>query len=219
MKDKTPTITGSGLPANVVPSKDWRAAMKASGGSLDPPQTRRTGGATHAMLLVDLSGSMASLLDQARRGAMAFARECVASGRFVGLIGFGTTARLLQAGCRDPALIERAFPSTTWGSTALHLALDMAAEHLPRPCRGHAICVVTDAYPDDPEAALTSATRLKALGVDILTIGVEGADQAFLSALASRAALATRSTPQQLAVSMKQSAQLLLGGGPARERD
>ncbi len=211
MKDSLPFVPGPKR-SDIAPSKDWRAAVKASGGTLDPTQNARRNAGGHALLVVDFSGSMASAMDQARRGALEFARECVASARLVGLIGFGSMARLLQPACRDPALIERAFPRETWGSTGLHLAIDLAAKHLPQPCRGHAICVVTDAFPDDPKAALAAADRLKALGVDILTIGVEGADQDFLRKLASRTELATQSTPAQLAIAMKRSAQLLLIG-------
>lgn len=204
-------------PSKIIPSADWRVAVKARGGNLDAARMSVSAAGSTVMLAVDFSGSMSDLLGEAQRGAIAFAKECVSAGRRVGLIGFGSDARLLQAPSRDPSLIERAFPHDTWGSTAMHAAIYLAAEQLPKPARGHAICIVTDGFPDDEGAALATADKLKRDGVDILTIGVDGADQEFLRKLASRSQLATKASPQRLAHDMKQSAQLLLGvSSPSR---
>lgn len=163
------------------------------------------------MLLVDMSSSMSGpLLMQARRGARNFAQECGQSGRAVGLIGFGSEPVLLQPPCRDPALVEQALPEHASGSTAMHLAIDLAVRQLQPPLRGHALCVVTDGEPDDEEAALAAGARAKALGIDIITIGVEGANAAFLAKLASRSGLAARSSMKSLAGDMKGLARLLL---------
>lgn len=55
------------------------------------------------------------------------------------------------------------------GSTALHMALDMAVAADP----GH-VLVISDGHPDNPHAALQAADRLKSAQIDVIYCGPDG---------------------------------------------
>jgi molecular chaperone DnaK len=181
--------------SEIVPSSDWRKAAAISSKRSEQLAKERA----VVILLIDVSESMSGKpLEQARRGAIEFSRVCVRDGRSVGLISFGSEPKLLQIPCKNLDALDRALPKTINGSTAMHLALDLAVGQLKPPHRGQAICLVTDGYPDDADLAMKAANRAKALGIDISTISIESADAEFLSRLASKPNLSVRTTHKAL---------------------
>jgi Mg-chelatase subunit ChlD len=74
-----------------------------------------------------------------------------------------------------------------------------------------AVVVVTDGQPNNSEDALRSAAVLKQNGVEILCIGTDDADKAFLDQLATRKDLAVHVKAESIRTSVGQAANLLLG--------
>lgn len=138
-------------------------------------------------VLLDCSGSMAGgeKLTQAKSGIVDFAMGSWKKGYEVGLISFTSSAKLILRAADDLDNFRRALsklrPS---GSTNMADALDLAHEHLGKE-GNRQILLTTDGMPDNQEATLKAAKRVKDSGATILTIGTDDADLAFLKLLAS----------------------------------
>lgn len=163
------------------------------------------------LLLIDVSGSMSGQkLEQAKQGAIDFARSAYKRGCATALAAFGSEASIL---C-DPTVDSAEFGSKVNdldidGSTNLAAGLDLAAtfSHL------NAVVVVTDGQPDSQVEALRAANLLKERGIDILCIGTYDADHSFLAQLATRSDLALHVDAQNLRTSIGEASTLLLGSG------
>jgi Mg-chelatase subunit ChlD len=185
-------------------SDDGRLVIKLPGGAEQPLPKRQQ---RYAFLLIDCSGSMnGSKLSEATQGASTFAVDAQQKNYSVGLIRFATDATLLCQ-LNEPLSTLRAAISAlrTEGSTNMADAIRLATEEL-KPCAGaRAIVIATDGMPDDAVGTIRAADDAKALGIDIIAIGTEDADQHLLSTIASRSDLAV----------MVQAAQLKAGIGSA----
>src|SRR3954453_7348875 len=102
-----------------------------------------------AVILLDTSGSMAELSGSRRRIDLLqdVFDAVLPSVPGAHVIGFNTIPTLLVRGARLPEPV---------GGTAMHLAL-LEAEKL----RPSSVVVVSDGQPDDPNAALAAAQRLR----------------------------------------------------------
>jgi len=89
----------------------------------------------------------------------------------------------------------------------MHEGLRLASSLGPRA--GDTIVVVTDGAVDDPKSTLALGTKLKASGVEILAIGTDDADKAFLSQLASRPDLGMKVVSSQLRQAITDASKLL----------
>jgi Ca-activated chloride channel homolog len=163
------------------------------------------------LLLIDTSGSMTGdKLSQAKSGAIDFSRSATHSGYATGLAVFADRAAMV---C-DPTVQSTSFEKKVaavrvgivGGSTNLAAGLDLAGKfkHLA------AVVVVTDGQPNSCEDALRSAAALKQKGVEILCIGTDDADKAFIDQLATRKELALHVVADDIRSSIGQATQLLL---------
>lgn len=168
----------------------------------------------NVLLLIDTSGSMAGTkIAQAKQGAVDFARQAEAQHCSTALAVFGGRAAMVT----DPALgssaperkLRAIHPGIVGYSTNLAAGLDLAAKFASL----YAVVVVTDGMPDSQSSALSSASRLKDRGIEILCIGTDDADWAFLDQLATRSDFAMVVQPEDLGASMEGASRLLLGGG------
>ena len=139
-------------------------------------------------LLIDTSSSMyGEKIDQAKAGALDFAKSAVLKGYLVGIIVFNDAAYLICEPTRDVSSIaEKIKKLMAMGSTNLTHALRIASEKLlKRP--GYRLAVVaTDGCPSDPNSALEIAGKMKQDKIEILAISTEDANQDFLAKLVSR---------------------------------
>jgi Mg-chelatase subunit ChlD len=172
-----------------------------------------------AVLLIDASSSMAGhKLGFAVQGATDFAETAIRSGMKVGVVAFSSEAVGLIEPSGDGGQVAAASRRCrAEGSTNLYAGLALAWQMLsagssPR----RSIVLVTDGEPDDEGAALAIASQIKANGGEILTIGTEDANHAFLKLLASQAGFAQHVSPTQLAGTIKATAKLLGLGGPSK---
>ena len=163
-------------------------------------------------LLLDVSGSMEDKLCQAKSGALGFAKDAIGKGYAVGVILFGSSASLLSPPCNDlsslKVYIEKISIS---GSTNMAHAIQLGVEQHQGKHGQRVLVIVTDGAPDDREATLDAAKIAKVAGIDIITIGTDGADIQFLKLLASRTELAMAVAQNRLAVGMASAAKLLIG--------
>lgn len=164
--------------------------------------------------VIDVSGSMAgNPLDQARRGFVDFARDAINSRYEVGLIAFGDNAEEVSRSTKDlPTLTRAAQNLAIKGTTNMAAGIELATTRLDSVRHERVIFLVTDGAPKDHAATFKAAELAKRSGIDIMTLGTEGADHAFLKQIASREALAQRATVATLQIGMASSAKLLLGG-------
>lgn len=139
-------------------------------------------------LLVDTSSSMfGEKINQAKAGALDFARSAVLKGYIVGVIVFNDTASLICEPTRDVSSItDKIQRLMAIGSTNLTDALKIASEKLLKKPGYRAAVVATDGCPNDPCSALEIAGKMKKDKIEILAISTEDADQNFLAKLVSR---------------------------------
>jgi Ca-activated chloride channel homolog len=164
------------------------------------------------LLLIDTSGSMTGdKISQARTGAIDFSISATKSGYATGLAVFADRAAMV---C-DPTVQSAAFEKKVaavrvgivGGGTNLAAGLDLAGKFTELT----AVVIVTDGQPNSCDDALRSAAVLKRRGIEILCIGTDDADKAFLDQLATRKELALHVGAQNIRNSIEQATQLLLG--------
>jgi Mg-chelatase subunit ChlD len=168
----------------------------------------------YVYLVVDCSGSMAGdKLLQAKKGALNFAKDALAGGYFTGLIQFHSSSKLICEPSKDVRLLENKLNNIELGDTT-HMAdaIRLANKKL-KGMRGNlSMVIVTDGMPNgpgDPQATLAAAKIAKNDGIDIITIGTDDADYAFLKQLASRSELSTKVSRDNLAKAIASASKLL----------
>lgn len=177
--------------------KNWVKRLEASSGK--PVTTRRS--SKNVYLLVDCSGSMAegNKIEQAKKGAIGFAREALGMEYSVGLIQFASHAEhLLEPRGELGSLTITVQNLSAGGSTNMAAAIKIARDNLSEKVGKKVICLVTDGMPDDKKAALEAANELRTQGIEIMTIGTDDADKEFLEELATRKELSCKVVREQL---------------------
>jgi Mg-chelatase subunit ChlD len=186
--------------------KTGRLSLRAHGVETEV-QSRRP----NALLLIDTSGSMAGgKIEQARNGAMDFAHSAIARGYATAAAIFAERAAMVCDPTVDAAhftrKIARLDVGLVGGTTDLAAGL-ILANKFPELA---VVVIVTDgATPQEP--ALRVATVLKDKGVEIICIGTDDADKAFLRRLATRSNLATHVLSQDLRSAISDASHLLRG--------
>ena len=166
-----------------------------------------------AVILVDVSGSMAALEGSRRRVDILtdILRQVLPGAPGARVIAFSSLPQELLG--IEPVQLHLPEPA---GGTALHLALQGLADG-PRPDR---IVVITDGQVDDPGAALSAARRLAPVTIDTFYCGSDGDARAlgFLRALSLAGGTGRGITgPRSLTQAAALAAELRLRlAGPAR---
>jgi Mg-chelatase subunit ChlD len=162
------------------------------------------------LLLIDTSGSMSGdNIEQARNGAIDFSTSATRRGYATALAVFGDRAAMVCDPTVETAALARKVKSINVGivgeGTDLAAGLDLAGKFKNLA----AVVVVTDGEPNSQEDALRSAAVLKQKGVEILCIGTDDADEAFLDELATRKDLAVHVQASTVGTAIRDSARLL----------
>ncbi len=168
-------------------------------------------------LVIDCSASMAGdKLTQAKRGALDFATEARTKGYSIGLIQFESSATHICEPQRELSVLRRYVDELKLGGTTdMAGGIRLAANKLQdESSRLRAMLVVTDGQPDSREDALSEAEQAKRHKIDIITIGTDDADRAFLKRLASRTELSVMVSSHQLAEGIASTAKMLPAATP-----
>lgn len=170
-------------------------------------------------ILIDNSGSMVpwgydekvNKLDQAKKGAIEYARSAVDKKYQIGVINFESSVELLVRPTNevDEKFINAINSLQGGGGTNLTDALLLAQRSLKGWKNKKVIMVVTDGMPDDSFTALKVADTLKRSGVQIQAIGTDGARQEFLDKLVSKVGLGQLVSGERLALGMGEMAKNL----------
>jgi len=162
-----------------------------------------------AILVIDRSGSMAGAKTAfASSGAWDFSQSALEKGYRIATIDFATGASITCGPSRRPDDVRRGcFADSITGSTEMHKGLELVISLAPRA--GDTVVVVTDGAVDEPRSALALGARLKTTGVQILAIGTDDADKAFLSQLASRPDLGIMVASRSLRQAITDASKLL----------
>lgn len=143
-------------------------------------------------ILIDTSISMrwgygeVDKMKQAKDGTLEYARTAIGKKYKVGVMEFADRPRLIlppqdKIDENFQNAVESLRPS---GGTNLTDAIRLAQSKLLGRSK-RAIMVVTDGQPNNPESALQAANDCKRIGIQILAIGTDDADQDFLNKLTS----------------------------------
>ena len=162
-------------------------------------------------LLIDTSGSMGSGgIQQACLGAFGFAEQAIKSGYKVGVINFASGASICCQPSHSADEIKRSLQHCdAGGSTDMTAAISLALQRLSGRDGRRAICIVTDGEPNDQRSAIETAKSAATDGIEIITIGVEGANETFLRLIATKAELSKPVKRTALAASITKAAGLL----------
>jgi len=134
-------------------------------------------------LVIDSSESMGEgdKLEQAKKGAIDFAKDAKTKGYSVGLIKFDSIATHLCEPQREISVLARYLRAIEAGNTTnMADAIHLAYQKLKDRKGSRVIVVVTDGMPDSEEDALETAKKAKNNKVDIITIGTDDADSLLL---------------------------------------
>lgn len=177
-----------------IVKSDKRVAISQGGIKIQREKKPITGELTKigfVYLVVDCSGSMSGQkLEQAKKGALNFAKDAFTKNYSTGLVQFESTATHLCDPQRDIEALRRCLRTIeAGGTTNMADAVRLTTEKLKDKAGFRVMVVVTDGMPDDKEAALRAAKQAKDNRIDIITIGTDDADEEFLKKLASRTEL------------------------------
>jgi Mg-chelatase subunit ChlD len=154
---------------------------------------------------------MGSKLEQAKRGAIDFAQEALRSGYRIALVSFDCDAQIHLEPTGDAGAVEAAVSRlSTGGSTNMTAGLRTAGD-LVGGSGARVVCVATDGAPNSRRSAIETASGLRSRGIDIMAVGTEDADQAFLSRIVSREELARAVRSEELQAGIGSMARLLPG--------
>ena len=167
------------------------------------------------MLLMDVSASMAGEpLFQAQSAAREFLDKCDFTRTEVGLVSFSDQV-VLQTEATDNARKVRAALDRLEadGTTDLGGAIELARHRLNRLDRLRYMVILTDGYPDAPEATVLEAVRARGDGIEIVAIGTGAADLAYLQRLASTEAGSIFAPGRELVGAFGHIARMIAQGG------
>lgn len=163
-------------------------AHRLAAGAVTLEDLARNRAPMNVVLLIDCSGSMyGANIEAARQAALSFAERSLGPNRQISVVAFpGGVVCPLTADVKR--LRESVGALTPIGSTPLAEGLASARELMKTRAGVQRVFVVlTDGHPDDPEAAVTEAHRIRTNGGRIVTIGVgQHVRPEFLTSLASR---------------------------------
>jgi Mg-chelatase subunit ChlD len=156
----------------------------------------------NAFLLIDTSGSMnGSRINEAKDGAIKYAKDVLTKGFSPGIITFGASIYYgseesqvkLVIDCQDH--VNGDFQNIinnlkAGGSTPMTEAIQLATVELMRKKGRKIICIVTDGDPDNVNSAVAAASIAKEQGIEIFAVGVDGARQDVLDQLVSKKGMA-----------------------------
>jgi molecular chaperone DnaK (HSP70) len=141
-----------------------------------------------AALLIDCSGSMSGRrIDEAKESCADFARLVGdLPGARVGLVSFASGARIEAPLSEAPGpVVAAARRLSVYGGTDLSAGLEAAPKLFDRDDGRRVIVVVTDGEPNSTDSARAAAAACHAAGIEIVTVGVSGADMAFLGSIST----------------------------------
>lgn len=154
-----------------------------------------------------LSGKTA--LDVAKVEAIEFANKARAQRYLTGLVSFDDNARIIRSPGEKIPFAESVAALEVGGSTNMAAGIFVAYTTLQQAQGEKAMVIISDGLPDDEEKAISAAKSAKAFGVRIITIGVPGANEAFLKKIASASELAALTEFEKLADAMDEAVKLL----------
>ncbi len=165
----------------------------------------------YVYLVIDTSGSMSGdKLEQAKKGALDFARDAFRKEYEVGLISFNSIAKLICEPTYDIKLLKsRIFDMDSTGSTNMAEAIKLAHAQLRKYHNTKVIVIATDGAPDNEQEAITEGVKAKKDNIDIITIGTDDANQSFLKRLASRSELGKKVTREVFSQAISSASNLL----------
>lgn len=161
------------------------------------------------LILIDNSGSMwESKLNQAKAGAIEFARKSLEQDYSVGVITFETNCNYLIKFTDkiDEKFEKKINKIESKGGTNLTDAIKMATCYFTNSRVKRTIMIVTDGMPNNPITALEAAKDAKRLGIKIMIIGTDDAKQEFLDQLVSEEGLGQLVASSRLQLGMGEMA-------------
>ena len=166
-----------------------------------------------AYLVIDCSTSMSGdKLNQAINGAKQFIVDAKTKEYIVGLIQFDSSATHLCEPRKELSVLYRYLESmSASGSTNMTDAILLATEKLVNRKEARVMVIITDGAPDNRDTAISAAQEAKNLGIEIIAIGTDDADQAFLKKIASMKFLGIKVPSAQFGQAIASAAKLLLG--------
>ncbi len=199
----------AGAPAGAPAVRYGGGPLRRAAGALVGRRERLRG---TVYLVLDHSASMADegKMPQLVRGAVRFFYEAWRRRYAVGVIGFASGARVLSGATRDPARFQRClFALRPDGRTAMDRAVRLAAWRLRFRGGRRVALLITDGMPDDRAATLDAAAAARALGITLIAVGTDSADQDFLRSLVPRPELARHVAADDLAGGIRAAATAL----------
>lgn len=141
------------------------------------------------ILLMDTSGSMAgSKLQEAKRACHVFIDQTDLEAVEVGVVSFGDDGvnKAQDLCCQAETLKKKVDALTAGGSTPMAEGIELGTGMLDNITeRARFLVLFTDGEPDSRDAARGAAQAAKGGGIQIICIGVPGANTALLEQMAS----------------------------------
>jgi len=162
-------------------------------------------------LVIDCSGSMeGQKLEQAKRGALSFAKDALTKEYSIGLVQFESEVTHLCEPQRNVEILDKYLQKMEAGNTTnMTDAIRLTTKKLKNKAGFRVMVIITDGMPNNEERALRAAEQAKSNKIDIITIGTSDADEDFLKKLASKNELNVMVSESQLERGIVSTAKML----------
>lgn len=148
------------------------------------PPAEQSGGPSICLVMDTSSSMQGSKLTEVKQAAKEFVIARSTSAAHIGVVEFASTASVVIEPTQQTTRILSALDNlSAGGSTAMHLGLQAAHNALPDSLRSKYVVLFSDGLPDSQSDALAAAEVLRQVGINLLAIGTEDANQRFLAAL------------------------------------
>lgn len=165
------------------------------------------------LILLDVSYSMyGNNIEQAKEGCINFAKETVNKGDVqIGVITFSTNIKYVIKFTKniDEKFEKRINKIDVEANTYLKEAIQMAVCYFTNNRVKKTICIITDGLPEDRIGAIIAAKEAKRMGIKIMAIGTDVANQEFLDELCSEDGLGVLVSRERLALGIGEMANKL----------
>lgn len=143
---------------------------------------------TEIIIILDASGSMyEELMNEAKTGAINYAKEVINDKTSVGLVIFDHRIRKNLSPTKNIEQFQSSINGIRGeGSTDMVLAFNQARMKLKNKNVRQVVMLITDGIPDSVSKTIALANNMKRQGIEIMAIGTSGCNQEFLDKITNK---------------------------------
>ena len=179
----------------------------------EPPVIKDEKVSSTIYLLIDTSGSMYGSMDKVEVAAMGFLNDLDITSSKIGVVSFSSTTKMISTPTNSYKDIVSAIKKVTSNANGgTNEPLSYMLSNFGELDEKNYIIVLTDGEWSGGNAAISSSQQLKSRGIEIVAVGIDDANEAFLKKIASSSEAALKTDVNSMSGSFSSIAQAITEG-------